>query len=86
MFQKRELFRLDASHRVNLVERYFPHASHQILILSTYEEIDRDYYEILRPWITRSYRLEFDEKTGGTQVRPGYYWESEGKMNVARAH
>ncbi len=73
------LGRLDASHRVNLVERYFPHASHQMLILSTDEEIDRDYYQRLRPWISRSYRLEFDEQAGGTQVRTGYFWDAEGK-------
>jgi DNA sulfur modification protein DndD len=33
------LGRLDSSHRRHLVERYFPHASHQVLLLSTDEEI-----------------------------------------------
>jgi len=50
-----------------------------MLILSTDEEIDRDYYQRLRPWISRSYRLEFDEQAGGTQVRTGYFWDAEGK-------
>jgi DNA sulfur modification protein DndD len=73
------LGRLDASHRVHLVERYFPHASHQMLILSTDEEINSDYFHRLKPWISRSYRLEFDEATGSTQVCPGYFWDAGSK-------
>ena len=41
--------RLDATHRRNLVERYFPNASHQVVILSTDTEVDRDYYQALQP-------------------------------------
>lgn len=33
------LGRLDSSHRYNLVERYFPTASHQVILLSTDTEI-----------------------------------------------
>ena len=39
--------RLDATHRRNLVEQYFPNASHQVVILSTDTEVDRDYYQAL---------------------------------------
>jgi DNA sulfur modification protein DndD len=68
------LGRLDASHRTHLVERYFPQASHQMLLLSTDKEIDREYYDRLKPWIGHSYRLEFNEKSGSTQIQPGYFW------------
>lgn len=69
------LGRLDAEHRSHLVERYFPHASHQVVLLSTDEEIGKRYYDKLRPWISRTYHLVFDDKQQATSVQPGYFWE-----------
>lgn len=66
------LGRLDSGHRMHIVERYFPFASHQILLLSTDEEIAHDYLERLRPWIGRSYLLDYDDKAGQTRIVPGY--------------
>jgi len=74
------LGRLDAEHRSHLVRRYFPHASHQVLLLSTDEEIIGRYYEDLRPSIDRTYRLRFDPAAGRTVVETGYL---EG---LSRAH
>lgn len=71
------LGRLDSSHRARLVERYFPHASHQVVLLSTDEEIAGGYHERLMPWIGRSYRLEFDEASGSTVISDGYLDGSE---------
>lgn len=68
------LGRLDASHRLRLVERYFPFASHQVLLLSTDEEITEKYYNKLKRWVGRSYHLDFDESTDATTIRPGYFW------------
>jgi len=67
--------RLDAAHRRHLIERYFPHASHQVLILSTDTEIDRQYYHALEPHIGRAYHLNYDEQTRATQGKEGYSWE-----------
>jgi DNA sulfur modification protein DndD len=67
------LGRLDAVHRDNIVSQYFPRASHQVLLLSTDKEIDDRYYEMLAPFISRSYVLEFDEKKRSTIVREGYF-------------
>lgn len=67
------LGRLDTHHRLHLVERYLPFASHQVLLLSTDEEIAGTYLERLRPWIGRSYKLVYDDKVCQTQVVPGYF-------------
>lgn len=69
------LGRLDSHHRGHLVSRYFPCASHQVVLLSTDEEVNDRYYKQLRPWVGRSYRLEFDAVVGGTQPVEGYFWE-----------
>jgi len=68
------LGRLDATHRAHLVQRYFPYASHQVLLLSTDEEIDEHYYDKLKPWVGRSYNFQFDDSLGATRVQPGYFW------------
>jgi DNA sulfur modification protein DndD len=68
------LGRLDSSHRTHLVERYFPRASHQVLLLSTDEEIDGRYYEMLGSAVGREYTLEYNRKASGTVVKPGYFW------------
>jgi DNA sulfur modification protein DndD len=67
------LGRLDSSHRKHLVERYFPHASHQVLLLSTDEEIVGNYHKALKPFVARHYRLAHDEQLGTTHVEPGYF-------------
>jgi DNA sulfur modification protein DndD len=68
------LGRLDATHRAHLVQRYFPYASHQVLLLSTDEEIDEHYYDKLKPWVGRSYSFQFDDSIGATRVQQGYFW------------
>jgi DNA sulfur modification protein DndD len=71
--------RLDAVHRRHLVERYFPNASHQVLILSTDTEVDREYYQALEPHIARAYHLRYDERTRATQGEEGYFWQDSPK-------
>lgn len=69
------LGRLDSSHRKHLIERYFPNASHQVLLLSTDEEIVGSYYNELKPFITRTYLLEHNEEAGQTNLKQGYFNE-----------
>lgn len=69
------LGRLDGSHRRHLLERYFPHASHQVVLLSTDTEIDEGAYARLAPRLGRAYRLEFDPATNASYVVDGYFWE-----------
>ena len=67
------LGRLDTGHRMHITQRYFPFASHQVLLLSTDEEITGAYLESLEPWIGRSYHLAYDDASGVTRVVPGYF-------------
>jgi DNA sulfur modification protein DndD len=68
------LGRLDKSHRANLLEKYFPKASHQVVLLSTDTEIDQDAYARIAPYVGHAYRLDFDSATGSTEIVKGYFW------------
>ncbi|MHC5725881.1 MAG: DNA sulfur modification protein DndD [Nostoc sp.] len=71
------LGRLDSSHRSNLVERYFPSASHQVILLSTDTEIGKKEVETLREneAIAREYLLKYDSTTRQTTVLENqYFW------------
>lgn len=70
------LGRLDSVHRNHLVERYFPAASHQVLLLSTDEEIDAVQYEKLRHSVGRSYVLRFHDDLDTTVVEHGYFFQA----------
>jgi DNA sulfur modification protein DndD len=69
------LARLDKAHRDVVVRQYFPVASHQVLLLSTDEEITNQRYNTLKPTLAHSYSLEFDESERATTIKPGYFWE-----------
>ena len=71
------LGRLDSIHRKHLVDRYFPNASHQVLLLSTDEEIDAGLLPDLAPYISASYLLVHDADQDRTSIEPGYWWELE---------
>jgi DNA sulfur modification protein DndD len=70
------LGRLDSSHRSNLVERYFPSASHQVILLSTDTEIAEKEVKTLRKneAIAREYVLKYSQDTRQTTVESGYFW------------
>jgi DNA sulfur modification protein DndD len=70
------LGRLDSSHRSNLIERYFPAASEQVILLSTDTEIAETEVAKLRAQgaITREYTLDHNPSLQRTEVRSGYFW------------
>ena len=67
------LARLDLDHRTALVERYFPEASHQVIVLSTDTEIDGALLGKLSDSVSHAYRLDYDSQTRATTVSPGYF-------------
>jgi DNA sulfur modification protein DndD len=70
------LGRLDSSHRSNLIDKYFPSASHQVILLSTDTEIGEKEVKVLRESgaIAREYLLKYDSAKRQTTVVDGYFW------------
>lgn len=66
--------RIDANHRKEISEKFFPNISKQVIILSTDEEIDEEYYEILKPHIAREYLLVNDESQNRTSIEQHYFF------------
>ncbi len=67
------LGRLDREHRDNLMKYYFPHVSHQVIILSTDTEIDEQYVNQLKDNISEVYLLDYNESKGFTEVKTQYF-------------
>jgi len=78
------LARLDSNHREMLLTRYFPTASHQVILLSTDTEIDAEAAALLAPSVSHAFRLEYDPVAGATRVEPGYFW-NDGESPIKHA-
>jgi DNA sulfur modification protein DndD len=63
------LARLDKRHRRALVQRFFAKISHQVLVLSTDEEVDDDLLTEVIPSMSQSYVLDFSDEARCTCVR-----------------
>jgi DNA sulfur modification protein DndD len=71
------LGRLDSKHRARLVQKYFPAAGSQVLLLSTDEEIDEPLLRMLEPSIASTYLLEHDDQKHMTSINSGYWWTTK---------
>jgi len=76
------LGRLDASHRENIVQNFFPHASHQVILFSTDTEIDQRLFKKLQPHVSKAYHLEYNETAKTTCASSGYFWRPKKKEVV----
>lgn len=65
--------RLDSEHRTNIAKHYFPFASEQVIILSTDEEIDHRYVQLLKPFIGKNYLIKHDDAKKISKVEEGYF-------------
>lgn len=70
------LARLDGGHRDGMAERFLPAASHQVIVLSTDEEITEARRARLKPHLGRTYTIDYDG-SGAARCREGYF-EAEG--------
>lgn len=67
------LGRLDGEHRNKLVKSYFPKASHQVILLSTDQEIDADLYGKIKRVTSQEYLIEYDQEQQSSEIREGYF-------------
>lgn len=65
--------RLDSEHRTNIAKHYFPFASEQVIILSTDEEIDHRYAEMLREHIGKTYLIKHSDSERRSTIETGYF-------------
>lgn len=66
------LARLDVSHRDNLINKFFPNAGSQIIILSTDSEVDEKYYVRLSKSMSKAYTFNYSNEK--TKIKEGYFW------------
>jgi DNA sulfur modification protein DndD len=73
------LGRLDSHHRDKLIERYFPDASHQVIILSTDTEVDENYFTQgkFADSISHAFEIQFNGETKASKLAEGYFWETQ---------
>lgn len=64
------LARLDRTHREALIRRFFAKVSHQVLVLSTDEEVEGSVFEAMAPYTSRAYQIEFSDESRSSHVGP----------------
>ncbi|MFC5496295.1 DNA sulfur modification protein DndD [Caenimonas terrae] len=63
------LARLDKQHRKSLVQRFFSRISHQVIVLSTDEEVDEELLADMRRHMTGAYTLSYSDEQHSSQAR-----------------
>ena len=76
------LARLDEEHRESLVEKFYPYASHQLIIFSTNSEINGEFYPKLEPFVERSFVIKYDSNKGKTKKYDNYFFDNEGEKII----
>ena len=74
------LGRLDSQHRSNLVTNYFPHASHQVILLSTDVEVDQPFFQALSPQVSHAFEIRYDTAQQASSIFEGYFWRPHARM------
>lgn len=62
------LARLDRSHREALIKRFFAKVSHQVMVLSTDEEVEGSVYEAMRRYTSKAFVIEFSDERRASSV------------------
>lgn len=64
------LARLDRTHREALIRRFFAKVSHQVLVLSTDEEVDGSVFDEMTKHTSSAYQIEFSDESHCSTVGP----------------
>jgi len=64
------LARLDRTHREALIRRFFAKVSHQVMVLSTDEEVEGSVYEEMSRYTSAAYLIEFSDEHRSSTVGP----------------
>lgn len=67
--------RIDRSHQNNLLENYYPAVAEQLILLPTDSEIDKEKYQMLKPYLCQEYHLHNPDGLSSTieKVQGGLY-------------
>lgn len=69
--------RIDTQHRDHITSEYFTTIGKQVVILSTDEEINQHYYDLMSDNIAHEYLLRNDNNDNKTIVEGGYFFRGE---------
>ena len=67
------LARLDVEHRENMIQNFYPEASHQTIIFSTNTEVVDSYYEMIKPYLSQAMLIRYDSDRNRSVVSEGYF-------------
>lgn len=62
------LARLDRTHRATLIRRFFAKVSHQVMVLSTDEEVEGPIYDEISRYTSAAYAIEFSDESHSSTV------------------
>ncbi|MDH5401949.1 MAG: DNA sulfur modification protein DndD [Candidatus Heimdallarchaeota archaeon] len=68
------LGKLDDEHKKLLVNEFFIQNQSQVIILSTNEEIDQELFIDIKPYLNRTYLIDFDPNEQYTKLSDGYFF------------
>ena len=67
------LGRLDSQHRSDFGERHLPCGAKQVTVLSSGEEVNGQYWDLIKPNVNAVYTLVYDEAQHGSSIQSGYF-------------
>lgn len=67
--------RIDSIHRERITTKFFSSLSSQVIILSTDEEINNEYYALIKPFIAKEFLISYSDMNQCTNVEAKYFFE-----------